>query len=313
MLSPPWRLASAPRSLANLSRSFSEFGEYSIIRPNSPSVASQSLRVVPPTIKRPPLASKADEKRQRITLGSADELALRHAAKVARDVREFVGGLIQVGVTTNAIDAAVHEYIVSRGAYPSPLAYRGFPKSCCTSVNNIVVHGIPDERPLEDGDIVNVDVTVYLDGFHGDTSNTWLVGSVDEPGRELCGITENALEAGIAVCGPGKPFNAIGRAIHDLLKNLVGTRYSSSQEFMGHGIGKVFHREPWIIHHLNDEPGIMAPGDCFTVEPCIIQGLNHESRLFPDGWTATTASGARSAQKEHMVLITEAGADVLTR
>jgi len=207
------------------------------------------------------------------------------------------------------LDAAIHEYVVTHSAYPSPLGYSGFPKSCCTSVNNVVVHGIPDDRPLEDGDIVNVDITVYLDGYHGDTSRTFLVGDVDEAGRDLVNATSEALEAGIAVCGPGEPFKSIGKAIHDVADQ---RGYSVSSQFTGHGIGKVFHRSPWILHHRNDEPGVMLPGHCFTIEPCLVQGNNPRSWIFPDGWTASTENCARSAQKEHMVLITEHGADVIT-
>jgi len=176
-------------------------------------------------------------------------------------------------------------------------------------VNNVLVHGIPDDRPLEDGDILNIDVTVYLNGYHGDTSRTFLVGDVDEEGRDLIGVTSEALEAGIAVCGPGKPFKAIGKAIHDFADK---RGYSVSSQFTGHGIGEVFHRAPWILHHRNEEPGIMLPGHCFTIEPCLIQGSNPRGWIFPDGWTASTENCARSAQKEHMVLITEHAAEVIT-
>jgi len=177
-------------------------------------------------------------------------------------------------------------------------------------VNNIIAHGIPDDRPLEDGDIANVDVTVFLNGYHGDTSQTFLVGDVDESGRELVQITNQALEQAIAACGPGKHFRDIGKAIHNLLRDI---NYSVSPQFTGHGIGTVFHSKPWIFHHLNDEPGTMEPGHCFTIEPAIIQGNNPKGWIFPDGWTASTENCARSAQAEHMVLITEAGAEVLTR
>jgi len=176
-------------------------------------------------------------------------------------------------------------------------------------VNNIVVHGIPDDRPLEDGDIVNVDVTVFSKGFHGDTSRTFLVGSVDPPGRALVHATEEALQAAINICRPGRPFKDIGAVI----ENVAASRgFSVSSQFTGHGIGKVFHRPPWIVHTRNDEPGIMQPGHCFTIEPCLVQGEDPRAWIFPDGWTASTLNGARSAQAEHMILITNSGANILT-
>lgn len=214
-----------------------------------------------------------------------------------------------MGVTTNAIDEAVHEFILAHGAYPSPLLYQGYPKACCTSVNNVIVHGIPDDNPLEDGDLINIDVTVYKDGYHGDTSQTFLVGNVDEQGHELVDVTNRCLHAGIAACGPGNLFRNIGKAIHVTIKN---RNFSVSPQFSGHGIGPVFHSAPWIPHHRNDEPGIMEPGHCFTVEPAIIQGSNPRGWIFPDGWTASTENCARAAQAEHMVLITPSGAEVLT-
>ncbi|TFY53138.1 hypothetical protein EVJ58_g9616, partial [Rhodofomes roseus] len=161
------------------------------------------------------------------------------------------GSLVEVGVTTDSIDGQLHDYILSHSAYPSPLLYRGFPRSCCTSINNVVTHGIPRpvERPLQDGDIVNIDITVYKHGFHGDTSRTFLVGDVDEKGRELVKITEDALEAAIGVCAPGQPLNLIGKTIHELLR---GTKYSVSTQFTGHGIGEDFHKSPWILHHRDE-------------------------------------------------------------
>ncbi|KII94586.1 hypothetical protein PLICRDRAFT_33389 [Plicaturopsis crispa FD-325 SS-3] len=297
-------------------------GQYSVILPKEPFVWGCSHikpRTVPASIARPPYAinpSPAEETTReeysgdgRIPLGGDDERRLRAAATLARTVREYARTLAKVGVTTDELDAKVHEYIVSRGAYPSPLLYSGFPRSCCTSVNNIIAHGIPDERPLENGDIVNVDVTVYLDGYHGDTSQTFLIGDVDEPGRVLVQTTQEAVEAAINICGPGRPFRDIGRTIYDIVHK---RGFSISPQFTGHGIGTVFHRTPWILHDRNDEPEVMLPGHCFTIEPCVVQGSNPSGWIFPDGWTTSTENCARSAQMEHMVLITETGAEVLT-
>ncbi|KAH7922054.1 methionyl aminopeptidase [Leucogyrophana mollusca] len=306
-----------------------DFGDYSIILPEEPFVWGVShikSRSVPQQIARPvyaqPNALRQSEVSSetkttevyrgdgRIVLGSGEESRLRRAAKLASKVRDFAGTLVKPGVTTNAIDAAVHDFIIAHNAYPSPLLYSGFPRSCCTSVNNVVSHGIPDGRPLQNGDIINIDITVFLDGYHGDTSQTFLVGDVDHLGQHLVHATNDALEAGIRACGPGRPFKGIGQAIHDLTRK---SPYSVCSAFAGHGIGTVFHRPPWIYHTLNEEPGTMLPGHCFTIEPCLVQGSNAAVWIFPDGWTASTENCARSAQAEHMVFITDTGADVLTR
>ncbi|GBE80240.1 Methionine aminopeptidase 1 [Sparassis crispa] len=305
-----------------------DFGSYDVILPPEPfvwGVAHIKPRCVPEDIRRPRYALSFDSAS---TLGFGedtstgpqhvrdklialqDEETVRRVGRLAKEVLLYAGSLVQVGVTTEAVDAAVHEFILSHSAYPSPLLYNGFPKSCCTSVNNIITHGIPDDRSLMDGDIVNVDITIYKDGFHGDTSQTFLVGDVDEQGRALVQTTREALEASIAACAPGRPFKGIGKAIYELVRN---TEFSVNTQFTGHGIGEDFHRRPWILHHLNDEPGVMLPGHCFTIEPCIVQGADPNGWMFPDGWTVSTENCARSAQAEHMVLITETGAEVLTR
>ncbi|KAL1741411.1 peptidase M24, structural domain-containing protein [Schizophyllum fasciatum] len=238
---------------------------------------------------------------------------MRAACRLAAETLAFAGDMVKPNVTTTAIDSAVHDFVVARGAYPSPLGYGGFPKACCTSVNNIAVHGIPDERPLLSGDLVTIDVTVYLDGHHGDTARTFCVGAVDEPGRALASAAEAGLAAGIAACGPGKPFRGIGRAIYDTVSWRAHGPFCISDAFSGHGIGAAFHRPPWIYHSLNDEPGTMAAGDCFTIEPVVIQGTDSSTWIFPDGWTASTENCARAAQAEHTVLITQSGVDVLTQ
>lgn len=152
-------------------------------------------------------------------------------------------------------------------------------------MNNVIVHGIPDARPLRDGDIVNIDITVYLDGYHGDTSKTFLVGNVDKIGRDLVQVTEEAVEAGIRVCKPGQPLQQIARAIHEVLKD---KDYTVCPGFTGHGIGTVFHRPPYICHDRNGEPGVMLPGHCFTIEPAIIKGSNGDFMTFGDNWTTSS-------------------------
>jgi len=313
-----------------------DFGDYNIILPPEPFIFGVSHivpRSVPPNIVRPhyalPGCSNDTETNKdnggKIVLGGEAEFRLREAAKLAKKVREYAEKLVKVrtnlsdydglnwfekvGITTDSIDASIHDFILSHSAYPSPLHYSKFPRSCCTSVNNIIAHGIPDDRPLESRDIVNIDITVFLNGYHGDTSQTFLVGDVDDQGKELVKATRQALQLGIQACGPGRPFKGIGKAIHNLIQH---TPFSVSSQFSGHGIGTVFHRPPWVLHHLNDEPGIMMPGDCFTIEPCLVQGSNPRGWVFPDGWTASTENCARSAQAEHMILITEGGAEILT-
>ncbi|KIY68422.1 methionine aminopeptidase [Cylindrobasidium torrendii FP15055 ss-10] len=293
-------------------------GTYNVIIPEEPytfGVKHILPRPVPPHIVPPPyVRGEAEEKGNGIIpLGGIEEERVRQAAALARDARIFAGTLVKSGITTEAIDELVHEFIVDHGAYPSPLLYKGFPKAVCTSVNNIIAHGIPDARPLMDGDIVNIDVTVYLNGYHGDTSQTYLVGNVDEAGRLLCEITNAALAVGIKACGPGRHFRDIGNSIHELLKRPYhGQEFSTSPSFTGHGIATAFHTRPWIYHTYNEEPDVMKPGHCFTIEPPIIHGHDTRSWIWPDDWTASTENCARSAQAEHMVLITETGADVLT-
>ncbi|KAH8092496.1 methionyl aminopeptidase [Cristinia sonorae] len=303
-----------------------DLGIYDVILPPEPyifGVSHITPRTVPVHILRPeyvqatrgdgaPYPPERYSGDGRIGLGTVEEVKLRAAARLAKKTLEYAGSLVKVGTTTDEIDSAVHQFIVSHSAYPSPLLYSGFPKSCCTSVNNIVTHGIPDDRPLQEGDIVNIDITVFLDGYHGDTSRMFAVGEVDETARSLLSTTSAALQAATLVCGPGKPFQGIARAIHDTIQ-ARGGRWCVSPQFTGHGIGTAFHRPPWILHDLNHEPGVMLPGHCFTIEPCIIQGNDSSSWTFPDGWTASTINGARSAQEEDMLLITETGVDVLTR
>ncbi|CAI5519640.1 unnamed protein product [Closterium sp. Naga37s-1] len=213
------------------------------------------------------------------------------------------------GVTTDEIDRAVHEMIIEAGAYPSPLNYAGFPKSVCTSVNECICHGIPDSRPLEDGDIINIDVTVYLNGYHGDTSKTFYCGNVSNAAKKLVEVTEEALNAAIAVCGPDAEFKKIGQAIHAMADK---HSYGVVRKFIGHGVGSVFHAGPAVLHYRNNEPGRMQVGQTFTIEPMFTMGGVRDV-MWDDGWTAVTADGTLTAQFEHTLLITETGVEVLTR
>ncbi|ETV88527.1 methionine aminopeptidase, type I [Aphanomyces astaci] len=268
--------------------------------------------LVPAHIPRPPYTTSAEMPPfpPYIPILDTDEQQrLREACALARDIVQFAGTLVEVGRTTDDIDRVVHAEICRRGAYPSPLHYGGFPKSICTSVNEIVVHGIPDNRQLEDGDLVNIDVSVFLNGFHGDTSYTYQVGTVDSAGQALIAATQRALDESISICKAGVPFQAIGARVHDVA---MATSHSIIHEFCGHGIGRTFHALPLILHFPNTERGEMLPGMAFTIEPALCEGRN-EIVYWDDEWTVATADGKRSAQFEHTLLITDdGGVEVLT-
>jgi len=233
---------------------------------------------------------------------------MRAAGRVAREVLDIAGLMVSPGVTTDSIDARVHAESIARNAYPSPLNYHGFPKSCCTSVNEVICHGIPDSYELQQGDIVNIDITCYVGGYHGDCSETFIVGDVDAKGRELIKVTYDCWQAAIAYCKPGMPYNGIGGIIEEFVEPFG---YSSVKVFCGHGIGKVFHTTPNILHYRNNEPGKMEVGHVFTIEPMICEGTYRHVE-WVDGWTATTKDGKRSAQFEHTLLVTPTGVEPLT-
>ncbi|XP_074567222.1 methionine aminopeptidase 1D, chloroplastic/mitochondrial-like [Curcuma longa] len=234
---------------------------------------------------------------------------MRASGRLAAEVLEYAGTLVQPGTTTDEIDKAVHLMIIENGAYPSPLGYSGFPKSVCTSVNECICHGIPDSRPLEDGDIINIDVTVFLNGYHGDTSATFFCGNVNEDAKQLVEVTRECLLKAISICAPGVEFNRIGKTIHDHADKF---RYGVVQHFFGHGVGRVFHADPAILHYRNREWGRMQLGQTFTIEPMLTIGST-KPVIWDDKWTAVTEDGSLSAQFEHTVLITENGAEILTR
>lgn len=234
---------------------------------------------------------------------------MRKAGAAAAEILLHAGKFVAAGVTTDKIDEVVHAKTLEYGGYPSPLNYRGFPKSVCTSVNEVICHGIPDSRPLAEGDIVNVDVTIYLDGVHGDTSATFCVGEVDPDSRRLVAETRNALDAAIAEVRAGVPVNVIGRAIenHARLHRLGVVR-----DFIGHGIGTEFHSALAIPHYYDRRADrLLDAGMSFTIEPMLTLG-GHELYVWDDHWTAVTADGRRTAQFEHTLLCTDDGVEVLT-
>jgi methionyl aminopeptidase len=271
------------------------------------------MRTVPANIPRPDYAVSGRPARifPPSEVKSPDVIArMRRACKAAAEVMAATAAHVRPGITTDEIDAIAHEEYVRHGGYPSPLNYHGFPKSICTSVNEVICHGIPDNRALEDGDIVNLDITIYLDGVHGDTNATYPVGRIDPDSERLIRVTRECLMLGIEAVKPGLPINVIGKAIEaHATQNGMGV----VRAYCGHGIGERFHTALQIPHHFDPEAKtIMEPGMTFTIEPMITLGHWHH-RVWDDGWTAVTADGSRTAQFEHTLLVTDQGAEILTQ
>ena len=269
------------------------------------------MRAVPAHIGRPPYAETGefvpwDEPR----IKSPDVIErMRRAGSVAAEILRLAGEAVRPGVTTDEIDAYVHDLYVERDAYPSPLNYHGYPKSLCTSVNEVICHGIPDSRVLVDGDIVNLDVTAFIEGVHGDTNATFYVGEVDPVSRRLTEVTEECMWHGIEAVVAGRPLSDIGKAIEQHAKQ---HHYGVVRAFIGHGIGEQFHTDVQVFHYYEPRANmIMRPGMTFTIEPMITLGT-WQHRMWDDGWTAVTTDGKRTAQYEHTVLVTDTGVDVLT-
>jgi methionyl aminopeptidase len=235
---------------------------------------------------------------------------IRAAGKIAAGAIEAVGLAIAPGVTTDELDGIAHDFLISHGAYPSTLGYRGFPKSCCTSLNETICHGIPDDTVIEEGDIVNVDITAYVDGMHGDLNTTFLAGEVSEEARLLVERTREALHRAIKAVAPGRQINVIGRAIESYAARFD---YGVVRDFTGHGVGSSFH-SGLIIPHYDPSPlysDLLEPGMVFTIEPMLTIGTIHWD-MWADGWTVTTKDKSLSAQFEHTIVVTENGADILT-
>jgi len=293
------------------------FAGFTFTGPLRPGVVS-AMRKVPDSIQKPDYAISGEPQSERSSRSSTsvdvktpEQIeGMRKVCKLAREVLDIAGAAAKVGVTTDEIDRIVHEATIERGAYPSPLNYKGFPKSCCTSVNEVVCHGIPDSRPLEDGDILNIDISTYYGGFHGDVNDTFLIGNVDEKYKKLVQVTKEALDRAIAIVRPGCMYREVGQVISKYV-NIHG--FSVVRTYCGHGIGELFHTGPNVPHYSkNKAVGMMKPGHTFTIEPMINEG-NWQDVLWPDDWTSTTKDGKRSAQFEHTLLVTETGCEILTR
>lgn len=268
-------------------------------------------RQVPADIPRPAYVDKPRPERYTGSHVQSPEVIekMHVAGRIAARAMRAGAGIVAPGVSTDAIDAVVHEYLMDHKAYPSSLGYRGFPKSCCTSVNEVICHGIPDARPLEDGDLVKIDVTAFVDGVHGDNCATYFCGEVDEDSRLLTERTEEAMKRGIKAVRAGRQVNVIGRVIESYAKRFG---YGVVRDYTGHGVHTAFHSGLVIPHY--DEPAadtVMEVGMTFTIEPMLALG-DYRSNVWDDDWTVVTNDRSRVAQFEHSLVVTESGAEVLT-
>ncbi len=246
-----------------------------------------------------------------ISLKSQREIeSMRQTCRLAAQTLDYLGKQLRVGMSTDEINTLCHNYIIEHGAIPSPLNYHGFPKSVCTSLNEVICHGIPSERSIiKDGDILNIDVTTYLNNFHGDTNRTFLIGKVDPKLQDFVDKVHQCMMIGIEQISPGARLGDIGAAIEKLAHSFG---YSVVEEYCGHGIGREFHEDPQILHYGRKGTGMeLLPGMTFTVEPMINMGKRH-CRVLDDDWTVVTKDGSLSAQFEHTILVTSDGYEILT-
>lgn len=267
---------------------------------------------VPPSIRRPEYVGRpGPAKFEGSEVKSPETIEkIRRASRIAAQAIVEVGRHIEPGVTTDQLDRVGHEFLLGHGAYPSTLGYRGFPKSLCSSLNEVICHGIPDSTVVQDGDIINIDITAYIDGVHGDTNYTFVVGDGDEESRLLVERTQEALNRAIKAVAPGREINVIGRAIESYARRFG---YGVVRDFTGHGVGEAFHTG-LIIPHYDAAPAynrIIEPGMTFTIEPMLTLGTI-EWDMWPDNWTVVTKDRKRTAQFEHTLLVTPTGAEILT-
>ncbi|KAJ3294909.1 Methionine aminopeptidase 1 [Borealophlyctis nickersoniae] len=314
-----WKSHKATHPKAKPASTFNPFPGYSFTGKLRPVYPLSELRVVPPHIGRPDYADhpqgksesewKAKSSRKIHTLTPEEVEKTRKVCKLAREILEEGRKAVRIGVTTDEIDRVVHEANVERNCYPSSLNYYGFPKSCCTSVNEVICHGIPDGYALQDGDIVNIDVSCVHDGFHADLNATYLAGNVDEAGRRLVKNARECLDKAIATVKPGMLYRDIGTIIQ---KHAQSEGFSVVRSYCGHGVGRFLHCPPDIPHYAkNKAVGVMKPGHVFTIEPMVSEGV-WQDKHWPDNWTCVTMDGKRSAQFEETLLVTETGVEILT-
>jgi len=273
------------------------------------------MKTVPDHIMKPdywangiPVSEQQSDKK--ISTYTSEQIeGIRVACRAGREVLDIAGNALRAGITPDEIDCIVHEACIARGCYPSPLNYYHFPKSLCTSVNEVICHGIPDKRPLEEGDIINLDVSVYKNGYHGDLNDTFLIGKVDDDSVRLVKTAFECLQSALAMVRPGTMYRDLGKQISGVAH---AQGFNVVKTYCGHGIGSLFHTVPNVPHYAkNKAVGIMKPGHIFTIEPMINMGT-WKDRTWPDEWTAVTIDGSRSAQFEHTILVTETGYEILT-
>jgi methionyl aminopeptidase len=270
------------------------------------------MRYVPDSIVKPPYAETGVVPRYNESRIKEPDVIerMRVAGAAAKEILRRAGEMVQPGITTDAIDIFVHDLCIEMGGYPSPLNYHSYPKSVCTSVNEVICHGIPDSRVLEDGDVINLDVTIYLNGVHGDTNATFAVGNISEQDQHLMAVTEECMWHGIEVVKPGVMINEIGRAIEVHAKK---HKYGVVRAFIGHGIGENFHTDIQVLHYYDPRNTmILREGMTFTIEPMITASGESRHKMWDDDWTAVTADGSRTAQYEHTMVVTKDGVEVLT-
>ncbi|WP_223690784.1 type I methionyl aminopeptidase [Leifsonia poae] len=270
------------------------------------------MRPVPASIPRPEyVGKKGPEPYTGTDVYSPDEIALiRESGRIAAEAIALVGAAVRPGITTDELDAIGHEFLIANDAYPSTLGYRGYPKSLCSSVNEVICHGIPDDTVLDDGDLVNIDITAFKNGFHGDSNQTFIAGTATEEVAQLVERTRGALDRGIKAVAPGRQVNVIGRAIESYAKRFG---YGVVRDYTGHGVGAAFH-SGLIIPHYDSAPvydTVMEVGMVFTIEPMLTLGT-HEWDMWADDWTVVTRDKSITAQFEHTLVVTERGAEVLT-
>ncbi|KAJ1860932.1 Methionine aminopeptidase 1 [Coemansia sp. RSA 486] len=313
-----WSTHKAKHQVENPKATYDPFPSYRYTGSLRPVYPLSPRRAVPEDIPRPDYANDPrGYSRIEQSFGNAQIIAMtpeeiekmRNVCKLGREVLDIAARAIKVGVTTDEIDRVVHEATIERKAYPSPLNYYQFPKSVCTSINEVVCHGIPDQRPLQDGDIINIDISLYKDGFHADLNKTYFVGNVDEQSKKLVKTTRECLQKAIDMVKPGVRYRDLGSAIE---AHAAANGFSVVRTYCGHGVGKMFHSAPNIPHYAKNKAiGIMKAGHVFTIEPMINAG-SYNDQTWRDNWTAVTVDGKRSAQFEHTILVTETGYEILT-
>ncbi|KAJ6547531.1 peptidase M24, structural domain-containing protein [Mycena capillaripes] len=296
---------------------YNPFPNYNFTGPMRPAYPLSSKRKIPDHIQLPDYVSDGIPKSEMRAAGqpprilNAEEIEkMRTVCRMSREILDIAAAAVRPGITTDEIDEIVHNATIERNAYPSPLNYRDFPKSVCTSINEVICHGIPDQRKLKEGDIINLDVSVYYQGFHGDVNGTYPVGQIDDESAKLIQTSRECLDKSIEICKPGALFRDVGKIIEPIARS---NGCSSVRTYTGHGINTLFHCAPNVPHYAkNKAVGTMKPGMVFTIEPMINLGPNWGDVHWPDNWTATTTDGKRSAQFEETLLITDTGVEILT-